>query len=243
MDIKVHELEFDSSLFGYKVGSISLEDCAIDRILQIKDVCCNEEYRLIYFFSKNSICEEILNLDKCFLKMPSKITYGTSKINSVKTIDGNVKIYTKEFVSKSLLKLVYSSGHYSRFKLDINFKNSEFEKLYKLWISKSIKSDKATHVLVYEFNDIELGVLTFNIKDNECIIGLLAVDEKYRNHGIAKSLFNYLFKLVQNLNISKILVDTQYENYIACKFYESMGFKVESILPIYHYWPKVGKQF
>src|SRR5699024_10530423 len=88
-----------------------------------------------------------------------------------------------------LLNLTLQSGIYSRFNIDANFKNGEYQKLYTEWINKSIKKEMAIDIIVKIIKNKIVGFTTYNRKSKFIAdIGLVAVDPQYRGQGIAREL-------------------------------------------------------
>ncbi|MDZ7721959.1 MAG: hypothetical protein U5R06_03805 [candidate division KSB1 bacterium] len=94
----------------------------------------SSKFRLTYLFTN----QEIGVADNRINLVDTKITWGKDITLNPENIareeyDGSTHSYDE------LLYLAYLSGAYSRFRLDRNFQNNEFEKLYKVWLDKSIK--------------------------------------------------------------------------------------------------------
>jgi ribosomal protein S18 acetylase RimI-like enzyme len=54
----------------------------------------------------------------------------------------------------------------------------------------------------------------------------IAVDVRFRLHGIGKELISYAKRWAQDRNLAGITLETQDNNVGACKFYESCGFQL-----------------
>ena len=171
------------------------------------------------------------------LLVDKKVTFF-KEISETDNITGSqfIKSYNRDYVSDKLKSIALQSGIYSRFNVDPNFKNREFEKLYTEWISKSVQKEIANEVLVYYENGDEKGLITLGLKDNYGSIGLLAVDEKERGKSIGKKLVQSALIYFKNKKTNIVEVVTQIENKGACGFYESLGFEVKSLVNIYHLW-------
>ncbi len=125
---------------------------------------------------------------------------------------------------------------YSRFKIDPYFRNNEFERLYTEWIEKSVERRLANEVLIYNEGDELLGFITLALREKTGSIGLIAVDENQRGKAIGKKLIRAALAYFKDHKITTVEVVTQKANYAACRFYESCGFKIKSIVNIYHLW-------
>ena len=78
-----------------------------------------------------------------------KITFHI-KINPyfISIIDSHIEQFEHNFPSEQLINLSIQSGLYSRYKIDPDFKNNEFENLYLAWIENSVNKKIADHTFV-----------------------------------------------------------------------------------------------
>lgn len=221
----IEKLNWDSEFFNLKVGKAEIN--TIDE-LAIEDV---KKFDLIYIFSDNPNLRLKL-VDK-------KITYLLENLShtQLKSTD-NIEFYkpSEEFYS-DLLNLTLQSGEYSRFKLDINFVNNEYEKLYTTWIDKSISGELASDIIIKKDGSKIIGFVTLSKKCSLLAdIGLIAVDKDYRGQGIAENLIFKTLATAQMNGFDKVQVSTQLDNIPANKLYQKAGFKKNSITYIYHIW-------
>jgi dTDP-4-amino-4,6-dideoxy-D-galactose acyltransferase len=226
----IEKLEWDSDFFGYPVGQIQIEKPDLENISNaIKN---SIEFKLIYLISPQRIDFSVAGLKLVDIKtrlrkqIKSKPDYSFQKIHE----------YTGG-EDDQLKNLALQSGIYSRFKRDSNFINGEFEKLYLKWISDSINKTIADKVIVYkEPGSCCNGFVTLKFKNNFSEIGLIAVDEKSRGKGAAKSLLAFTDHQTIKEGLNKIEVVTQFENLPARKLYEKAGYEIISKKYIYHLW-------
>ena len=85
-------------------------------------------------------------------------------------------------------KLAIQSGIYSRYKVDPNIAPEHFEKLFKLWILKSVNRTLAENVFVSMDGEKIVGMVTVGMKNGRGGIGLVAVDERMRGKNVGVSL-------------------------------------------------------
>ena len=237
MNIQYELLKWDSRFFGYRVAKISAKEIHIDKLKLILNECKNNNIKLIYLFSE---FEDVVtnNAAKSIgsLLVDNKITYSKRIIDEFYEFDNCIKPFEILNPNEKLIRLALQSGLYSRFKLDTNFKNNEFEKLYTEWIINSVNHKIADLVLVYYENNVELGVITFKKKNNYIEIGLLGVDEVARGRSLGTKLLNATFAHMKNHGITNVKVSTQKANINACSFYKRLSFIQEKSENIYHIW-------
>jgi dTDP-4-amino-4,6-dideoxy-D-galactose acyltransferase len=233
-------LEWDSLFFGYKVASIHPSKLVALDLNSLLRELSNSKVKLAYFFvdpsdevSMNSIA------NASGLLVDEKVTYYIEGFKGSEAGGASlIRSYDKTYPSESLKELALQSGQFSRFKLDPNFKNNEFENLYFEWINSSVKKRIADEILVYYDNNVEKGFVTLAVKKDRGSIGLIAVDQRERGKSVGRNLINesYAFFIKQNINMIEVV--TQKANIGACHFYESLGFEVKSIINIFHLWIK-----
>lgn len=230
---KVRPLEWDTDFFGYSIGEISNfeRNNLIHLLNQSKG-----KYKLLILktdpldFESNDECVSnkgiLIDEKLTFLKMNA----------SQEFCENEASLYQKNLVTEDLVLLSKQSGEYSRFKLDKNFENNEFEKLYEKWIENSINKEIAKETIIIEAESKIVGVLTLGIKNQRADIGILAIDEKHRGKGFGFQLVEKAFCEMKNLDMKDIQVVTQKANINACNFYRKMGFTLEKQEYVYHFW-------
>jgi dTDP-4-amino-4,6-dideoxy-D-galactose acyltransferase len=232
--MSVQFLAWDSHFFGYKTGLLILN---ANRTLNLRNLIeKNLDYKLLYIRCTpgHAQQEEITQLGG--ILTDEKITFVQDIPAPPYSYSSNIELYPENEPNEEIIQLGLASGVYSRFKVDKNFKNNEFERLYEMWIKNSTNKTIAKHVLAYQKEKKYIGLLTLGEKNNRADIGILAVDEQYRGMGIGKSLVQKSFELSAEMGYTQLQVVTQKANINACKFYESMGFNIHSIENIYHLW-------
>ncbi len=228
--MEINTLDWDTECFEYKVGKVALTDNLID-----KNLLLNNDYRLIYLYSKIPLSEELIkNLNLFLADEKVELSIQVSDLTINKLPNENLVEVTE--LDDDLLNLTYQSGHFSRFKIDTNFKNNEFEKLYAAWIEQSVTHKSAEKVIGYLVNNNLVGFVTIGFKNNAYDIGLIAVDEAFRNFKIGKQLLNYVLDYAILKKINKVTVTTQNQNQGAMKFYLNNGFLIDKTTYIYHLW-------
>lgn len=234
--MKLEHLDWDSDFFGFKIGRINFNNSE-DNLLLLLAEAKLQNYRLIYVFMDEHTVLNSNLLNQWHGKLVDR------KIVYKKTVKGNkeekshlISVLKEAQISDELLRLVYLSGHFSRFRLDKNFPKGSFEKMYKEWIIKSLSGELADRVFVAKEKGKILGFVTLRIKNTSGEIGLIAVDNKTQGKGIGTQLTHACEKYLKEKSISCLRVPTQVDNSQACRFYEKYGFEKNTITNIYHFW-------
>jgi dTDP-4-amino-4,6-dideoxy-D-galactose acyltransferase len=230
-------LEWDTRFFGYKVASIHASKLDPDDLKRILPELAENEIKLAYcFVNPDDIVSSKTIINASGILVDEKVTYFINGFREHRLVDSNIRSYSLTYPTEKLKILALQSGLYSRFKVDPNFKNNEFEKLYEQWIVNSVKKITANECLVYFDGEVEKGFITLAIKEDTGSIGLIAVDEMERGKSIGRKLLNASFDYFSKRNIDRVEVVTQKANESACVFYEKLGFEVKNIINIYHLW-------
>lgn len=224
--ISIQKAIWDSDFFGRKIGKLFLNN--------IEDLDAEElkQYDLVYVFSDNPD----LNLKL----VDKKIVYLIDDLQKVEQINlSEPEFYdpTTDDYSQ-LLDLTLQSGVFSRFNIDRNFTNNEYQRLYKEWIDKSITKEIALEIIIKKIDSKIVGFATVTHKSEGIAdIGLVAVDDNHRGKGIAKEIISQILEFAKSRHYKKIQVVTQLDNSPANILYTKMGFKKESLTNVYHIWP------
>jgi len=230
------KLDWDTKTFGYPVYRINSFDFP-GQFKEILEQIRQKKGRLVYVFLDFE--DFIMNqtaVKNGGILVDEKITFIKNIGEEIYRKDTKIISYLGHRLNQNLVRLAFQAGEYSRFKIDRNFKNNEFEKLYEKWMENSLKGVIAKDVLVYIEGNVELGVVTIGEKNGKADIGILAVDKNSRGKSIGTKLVNAAFSLIKKWGFNQIQVVTQRKNEIACRFYERIGFRIERIENVYHFW-------
>lgn len=233
-------LDWDTSFFGYRVASVSCENINKTDMQEVMDKLISGNFRLAYVFvNHDDHNSNLLLKDHSAILADEKVTFHMDV--QERLFNGSVEFiepYNLNYTSDKLLSLALQSGEYSRFRIDPNFRNDEFLKLYTEWINRSVSKEIADEILVYNDNNSLQGFITLKIVNNIGSIGLIAVDELSRGRSVGKKLVSAATSYFKSKNVTDVEVVTQLANKSACSFYLSCGFKIKHIINIYHIWMK-----
>lgn len=226
-------LKWDSEFLGIQTGKLILDH--LPNFEHLVEIIQKEQFKLLYIFVDplNENLNRILKNNGVLLA-DKKQTYLQSIFTSDLFILPN--IVNIHHLSNELITLAFESGVYSRFKIDTNFAENTYEKLYEIWIRKSVEHVIAEQVWGYFIDNKIVGMVTFAQKGGRGDIGLLAVNENYRGLGIGIALINKVKSYCNDNKISELQVITQGDNNPAISLYLKTGFALEKQINIYHYW-------
>lgn len=230
----IHRLHWDSDFFNFNIGKC----VAIDK--NFEEEFLNNDYKLIYYFVNQLPCDfPVLNKNIFDIKLVDIKVVFSKKLNNTINDFENISEYDKKKHNYSkLILLAKESGNFSRFKLDNNFGQDVFDKFYTVWLENSLNNIIADHVYVYESEGIIKGFITISFREENAVIGLISVDQKYRGENIGSALLSFAENVAKINNISVLEVATQFDNILACNFYIKNNFRIKEQLKIFHIWKK-----
>lgn len=231
---------WDSENFNVKVGALQVPSSislSVDMLHSLQKMAKKDDYELIYIMlsDNRTIQMPYGNSELNLLFVDKKTTY-TKIVTGEESQTTQIRSFKDSDSLSELYLLAIESGKHSRFKLDFNFSPEVFEKMYRIWIERSVRKEIADDVLVYEEADHLRGMLTYKQFPNKAIIGLIAVSPVCQNLGIGSKLMKYLELNLFRNGITELEVVTQGHNLQACQFYERNNFNVKDVTNIYHLW-------
>lgn len=233
--MKLEHLSWDSNFFGIKTGRINLNSSESE-LFMLLEVAKKQNYQLINVFADKETELSVKLLNQWNGKLVDrKIIYKKEVSASIKK-DNLVLSYLDTDINYDLLNLAYLSGQFSRFRLDKNFPEGSFERMYKEWLIKSLSGELSDKIFVAKEADRIIGFVTLKTDNNNGNIGLIAVDKNTQGKGIGTQLINACEEYLNKNSIKFLTVPTQQDNLQACRFYEKYGFKEDNITNIYHFW-------
>lgn len=232
-DISISHLDWDSDFFNMKICRIDgmrFDVIPEETFRRLKAEGYKLAYVMIPYTNTVSLSDGVSTKP-----VDIKIVYSKLLTDRDKMADmPEIALCTK--ASDRLYDLAYQAGHMSRFRMDPNFEDTAFKRMYRAWIDNSVAGIIADYVFGYYEGQMPIGLLTLRIKDGVAEIGLIAVDEAARGKGLGRSLLQKACAMSYEKGATRITVATQKINKGACAFYESNGFSLDSSTAIYHEW-------
>lgn len=230
----VKYLDWDSNFFSMKIASISMDVWDKDFLWYNIEKLRLENVDLVYLFLNDDQCSlPIPHLSgKCLLADVKRIYVFQDIVDA--SVGSNIELFSG--CPSELYDLAIQAGTDSRYRLDPNFKDGDFERLYRTWVDNSLNGSVADYVIVYNNkSNLKAGFVTLQNKGDYMSIGLIATDKSCRRLGVGTSLLNAAkrYAFVEHLPLK---VATQAHNQSACLFYEKNGFVQQTQSLIYHIW-------
>jgi dTDP-4-amino-4,6-dideoxy-D-galactose acyltransferase len=234
----IEPLTWDSQFFGYPVARIVFDQEGFAVLDSLFDQLVTEKYRLTYIFVPPTEKRLITCIEaKGGLLADQKVIFGKTPEQHTVSLS-NIIEFQGNNINQQLIGLVLQAGLFSRFRIDKNFENNEYERLYIEWLTKSIKKLIAFSVMVAMDGSDSIGLTTISKNAPQANIGLFAVDEHFRGRGIGQDLIHSADTASFELGLKELKVVTQLQNKVACSLYEKCNFQIEKITNVFHYWQK-----
>jgi dTDP-4-amino-4,6-dideoxy-D-galactose acyltransferase len=231
---EIKYLHWDSVFFNKKIGRIDIENINELKFLLYNAKNCG--YQLIYVFGCEVFYAEDEILKQFNGHLADRKVLFKKELQTLSETPAFVHEYKNEILTSELLQLAYQSGEYSRFKLDNNFREGDFYRMYKTWLEKSIKEQMADKIFIISEENLIKAMVTLKINAEKGHIDLIAVSPEAQRKGYGKALITACENELLSKNIFTLEVPTQFENKQACTFYKKCGFAIHSITNIYHFW-------
>jgi len=232
-------LDWDSKFFGFPVGMIKLAIEPDWEKLTFDFKSFSSNYRLLYF-----ITSEKLLIPQDFQKnfnghfINQRVLYQKATGRSDIKFPAYIHEYENSELTPELVQLAYTSGSFSRFRVDQNMPNGKFKELYKIWIKNSLEKKIADRIFVSAHKNKVTGMVTCKNNNAICNIGLVAVDDPEQGKRTGRYLIQKIEEQAYNDGLVEIRVPTQANNENACVFYEKLGLTPMKITNYYHFWIK-----
>lgn len=229
-------LPWDSDFFGFKVGKLLEEEKESSEFEADLKVIFEEDIELIYYYSEKALPVSFFSdFYDCLLvdvKIPVKKTLAS------KRIDPRISVFTDSTANKELIELAQLAGTHTRFNLDPKISKEKFEKLFKIWIEKSVSGEMASKVLVYKESEKIIGFATLSIDGNIGYAPLLAVNRKFEGLGVSFAIMDAVEAHMFDHGCEFLVSSTQEVNRKALKIYERWGCEFGKGIHVYHFWKK-----
>lgn len=232
-------LSWDTEVLGINVAKIIPERMTPELLQKVLSDLKQQQVQLVYWASESQDpVSQRAALESHGVMADYKTTY-LIKLSHLKTqpeADPEVVPYSSSEPDNDLINLAYESGLYSRFKIDPRISDDQFKKVYRLWITNSVRKQIAQEVLVIKRNQRIVAMLTLGEKNQRGDIGLLAVDPNYRGQKLGSKLVYAAQAWCIKQGYAHGQVVTQQLNLPAAALYEKCDYSIEKVENFFHFW-------
>ena len=242
-DLVVRELNWDSECFGIRVGELRIEGAPARTVQRALEASASG-FDLVYLRGTNSeaMPDEVLRAFRG-QHTDTRVTFELSPIEVPPSVapqaKGEVRSVGCGEISDDLVALAQQAAEHSRFRQDERFRDAWVDKLYRIWIERSVARERADEVLVFADAGQLLGLYTIRTIDDTGILELFAVDRRQRGKGVGRALLVAGLEWMRDHRLARARVTTQLRNPV-CRLYRELGYSLLRTEEIYHLWPRSG---
>jgi dTDP-4-amino-4,6-dideoxy-D-galactose acyltransferase len=242
----VRLLEWDTSFFGRRIGSISGAGIDAASLTEALNDAREQNVECLYALSPVDDMEAIRALStaggrlvdvRMTFERPLEPGPAVPEPGSARGSPGAVALRPSQPSDVPALRALASHSHgSSRFYADGRFPAQRCDELFATWIEKSC-SGWADLVLVAEVDGAPRGYVTGHARENNrAEIGLVAVDPLAQGHGAGSRLVEAALAAFRARGLTHSTVVTQGRNLPAQRLYQSRGFRTQRLQVWHHLW-------
>jgi len=230
----VVRLAWDSDFLGYEVGELGVS--AIERGISFARA---RGFRLLYLKVPSQAVEAFrLALDLGGVRVGTRQVYGAA-VSSVHHAPaaGFVLAGPKDFLK--LLPLALEASKSSRFRVDPRLGPEVCDRLYGVWLERSLSGAIADEVWMLRVGEAVAGLVTLKrgeTKGDSVQISLLSLAPQFQGQGKGRLLVEKALAATRGWGEARCEVVTQGENDRAIRLYERAGFGCQSEESWFHFW-------
>lgn len=151
--------------------------------------------------------------------------FGTVRNNKARQSSPEDETAVREIAAKSFRS--------SRFHNDPAIADEVADNIKAQWAGNFFAGNRGDCLIVTERNGEIAGFLLVLKREENVIIDLIAVDERFRNQGCGREMIGFLWQYLGD-EFSQIIVGTQLSNASSLNFYQNLGFRLDSSAYVYH---------
>ncbi len=232
-------LEWDSTFFGMTIARVNSNRLDAQTVTQVMDWCQEKKVICLYFLADSNHVETIRQAEKNgFYLTDIRVTYELPLYGFEDRYVPNPEIRNAVPEDLPFLRAITRSSYSdSRFYYDGHFSQESCDRLYEIWIEKSL-SGFAQAVLVMGGPGKPEGFITCDklFPEAKGKIGLVGVSRNARGRGIGQALVQASVHWFAGQGLDSVQVVTQGRNLAAQRLYQKGGFLTNEVKFWYHRW-------
>lgn len=232
-------LQWDTEFLGFPTASVSEDTQNLDSLRISLQAAAQAGVVLAYWLAKHAVEPDVLS-QYGGRRVVGHVVYEKVLESFVPDEDTSTVSLSAVDASGELDALAVKAGHLSRFRLDERLAEDVLERMYKIWIRRSLGREIATDVLGIRNSDGNIvGLATYRLDEcGEATVGLVSVADSFQGQGLGRRLMQRVERDVAVAGGKSIRVATQDVNIAACSLYEKLGYRPFTQGQYYHFWLK-----
>jgi ribosomal protein S18 acetylase RimI-like enzyme len=241
---EIEILDFDTKLFGFKIGKLTTTQFTREKAKQVADQCRNNGIKCLY--------AELDIDDYTTLDAAGKTGFVLTDVRvvlekNISNLQDDKKTVVEGYCidnqigsadEQPLEQLAKEMSRVSRFAFDKKMPENANDKLYAIWVKNSVAKTQADEVFVARELKTKkpVGIITCKKKSQHGQIVLIGVNKEHTRKGIASVMLNQACCYFKNSGLNKVTVATQGKNISALGLYQKNGFFVCEVSAVFHLW-------
>lgn len=232
-------LDWDSAFFGVTIARLNRDQLDIRTVAQVMDWCREKRVSCLYFLADGADSETLRQAEgNGFHLTDIRMTYerSLSGLTERPAQDPDIRMAVPQDLP-ALRAMTGSAYRDSRFYYDGHFSQAACDRLYEIWIEKSL-AGYAQAVLVKGPPGQPEGFVTCDalLPDAKGKIGLVGVSSRTRGRGVGQALVLASLDWFAGQGLKTAQVVTQGRNIPAQRLYQKCGFLTSEVKLWYHRW-------
>ena len=232
-------LEWDSAFFGMTIARVNPNRLDAQTVAEVMDWCRDKQVSCLYFLADSNHVETLRQAEKNgFYLTDIRVTYEHSLrgLENPHAPAPDIRMAVPEDLP-ALRAMTDSSYRDSRFYYDGHFSQESCDRLYEIWIEKSL-SGYAQAVLVMGAPGQPEGFVTCDtiMPEAKGKIGLVGVSRSTRGRGVGQALVQESLHWFAAQRMKSVQVVTQGRNIPAQRLYQKCRFLTTEVRFWYHCW-------
>jgi dTDP-4-amino-4,6-dideoxy-D-galactose acyltransferase len=235
-------LEWDSNFFGFRIGRVRSTVLNPELAKEVDAWATENQIDGLYFLAESNNSQSVVVAEDFHYRLQDVrliFEYPLSKPYAAPDLGEGVQLRfaTSEDV-EALKPLTQNAFSMSRFYNDPHFSPESRERLYEVWLTRSIKEDFADRVIIATQENEALAYITCQLNRQSKIgsIGLLGVAEAARGKQLGQHLVYKAYDYFRQEGMETVTVVTQMRNISAQRLYQACGFRTLEVHLWYHKW-------
>ena len=232
----VGRLDWDSDFFGFEVAR--LRASSPDQLAESIDQAVQRRVRLAYW----ECAPDDAALNRAAVELGGRLVdRKCTYVRALEAADATVPEAAsgprpRHNERDQLIDLALQSGELSRFRVDPEIPSGAWERLYRIWMERSLSGEIADEVLVERRDGQAVGMITLSIDGHVGVIGLFAVHASQRGLGVGGALLSRALSWFVAAGCCSASVVTQGDNEGARRIYQKGGYRLSQMSHFYHFW-------
>ncbi|PIC85455.1 hypothetical protein CSV72_13665 [Sporosarcina sp. P20a] len=236
-NFSVKELVWDTEYFGVNSARVILNG-VLSKENQSTVINEMKRYDFITIENLNNLNENNIwlgKMDNIFLA-DMNVQFEKEIQKEENSSDIESYIYNSFPENKEVKNIAQNEFIHSRFINDPYLSTCKKNNVYLHWINSAFNKKNKYFIITKRENEIAGFILFSKNDDKTIIVELIAVDKRFANKRVGKSLMSKLEEFSFQNKFTKIQVGTQINNIVANNFYSKLNYRFKGCSSIYHLW-------